>query len=47
MAEAVETLGSLDSPASLDVVVNAAGVLSFAHSHEHTLEDWNRVIGIT
>jgi NAD(P)-dependent dehydrogenase (short-subunit alcohol dehydrogenase family) len=40
VAEAVEQLGHLD------VVVNAAGVLSFSHSHEHSLREWDRVIGI-
>lgn len=40
VTEAVVLLGHLD------VVVNAAGVLSFAHSHEHTVAEWDRVIGI-
>jgi NAD(P)-dependent dehydrogenase (short-subunit alcohol dehydrogenase family) len=38
--EAVDRLGTLD------VVVNVAGVLSFSHSHEQSLEEWNRLIGI-
>ncbi|MGD0881344.1 MAG: SDR family NAD(P)-dependent oxidoreductase [Acidimicrobiales bacterium] len=37
---AVATLGSLD------VVVNVAGVLSFSHSHEVTLDEWNRLIAV-
>jgi meso-butanediol dehydrogenase/(S,S)-butanediol dehydrogenase/diacetyl reductase len=40
LAEALGRLGHLD------VVVNAAGVLSFSHSHEHTLAEWDKVIGI-
>jgi NAD(P)-dependent dehydrogenase (short-subunit alcohol dehydrogenase family) len=40
VAESVGRLGRLD------VVVNAAGVLSFCHSHEHTLDEWNRLITI-
>ncbi len=30
----------------LDVLVNAAGILRAAHSHECTLDMWNQVIGI-
>jgi meso-butanediol dehydrogenase / (S,S)-butanediol dehydrogenase / diacetyl reductase len=30
----------------LDVVVNAAGVLSFSHTHEVSLDEWNRLITI-
>lgn len=37
---AVETLGGLDS------LVNAAGVLRAAHTHETTLELWNQIVGI-
>lgn len=37
---AVETLGGLDS------LVNAAGVLRAAHTHETSLELWNRIVGI-
>ncbi len=40
VAEAVGRLGSLD------VVVNVAGVLSFSHTHEVTLDEWNRLITI-
>jgi NAD(P)-dependent dehydrogenase (short-subunit alcohol dehydrogenase family) len=38
--------GAVDTLGSLDVVVNVAGVLSFGHSHEVTLEEWNRLITI-
>ncbi len=31
---------------SLDVVVNVAGVLSFSHTHELTLDEWNRLIAV-
>ncbi len=31
---------------SLHVVVNAAGVLSFHHAHEHSLAEWNRLVAI-
>ncbi|BBZ50834.1 SDR family oxidoreductase [Mycobacterium heidelbergense] len=37
---AVETLGGLDS------LVNAAGILRAAHTHETSLELWNRIVGI-
>ena len=37
---AVETLGGLDS------LVNAAGMLRAAHTHETSLEQWNQIIGI-
>jgi NAD(P)-dependent dehydrogenase (short-subunit alcohol dehydrogenase family) len=40
VAEAVDRLGTLD------VVVNVAGVLSFAHTHEQSLDEWNRLVGI-
>ena len=40
VAEAVERLGTLD------VVVNVAGVLSFSHTHEQSLDGWNRLISI-
>ncbi len=38
--------GAVDTLGSLDVVVNVAGVLSFGHSHELTLDEWDRLIGI-
>lgn len=40
VADAVTLLGRLD------VVVNAAGVLSFSRSHEQTLEGWDRLVGV-
>jgi meso-butanediol dehydrogenase/(S,S)-butanediol dehydrogenase/diacetyl reductase len=40
VATAVERLGALD------VVVNVAGVLSFGHTHEQSLEEWNRLVSI-
>jgi NAD(P)-dependent dehydrogenase (short-subunit alcohol dehydrogenase family) len=40
VADAVETLGGLD------VVVNAAGVLSFSHTHEQSLDEWDRLVAI-
>jgi meso-butanediol dehydrogenase/(S,S)-butanediol dehydrogenase/diacetyl reductase len=38
--------GAVDTLGPLDVVVNVAGVLSFGHSHELTLGEWNRLIAI-
>jgi NAD(P)-dependent dehydrogenase (short-subunit alcohol dehydrogenase family) len=35
-----------DRLGGLDVVVNVAGVLSFSHTHEVTLDEWNRLIAI-
>src|SRR5665213_2336942 len=43
---AVSTEDGVDALGSLDVVVNVAGVLSFGHSHELTLAEWNRLIAI-
>jgi NAD(P)-dependent dehydrogenase (short-subunit alcohol dehydrogenase family) len=40
VSSAVSTLGRLD------VVVNVAGVLSFSHTHEHTLEEWDRLLAV-
>jgi len=37
---AVDQLGGLDS------VVNAAGILRAAHTHETSLELWNRIVGV-
>lgn len=40
MAGVAEQLGAID------VLVNAAGILRAAHTHESTLEMWNQVIGV-
>jgi NAD(P)-dependent dehydrogenase (short-subunit alcohol dehydrogenase family) len=40
VAEAIRRLGSLD------VVVNVAGVLSFSHTHELSLDEWSRLIAV-
>jgi meso-butanediol dehydrogenase/(S,S)-butanediol dehydrogenase/diacetyl reductase len=40
VAESLTRLGGLD------VVVNAAGVLSFTHTHEQTLDDWTRLVTV-
>jgi NAD(P)-dependent dehydrogenase (short-subunit alcohol dehydrogenase family) len=40
VAESAERLGKLD------VVVNVAGVLSFSHTHQLSLDEWNRLITI-
>lgn len=40
MGQAVENLGGLD------VLVNAAGILRSAHTHEMPLADFNRIIGV-
>ncbi|MFI1911994.1 SDR family NAD(P)-dependent oxidoreductase [Nocardia sp. NPDC020380] len=40
VSDAVEFLGGLD------VLVNAAGILRAAHTHEMPFEDWNKVIGV-
>jgi NAD(P)-dependent dehydrogenase (short-subunit alcohol dehydrogenase family) len=37
---AVDTLGGLDS------LVNAAGILRAAHTHQMSLQDWNQIIGV-
>src|SRR6266568_760526 len=39
-AQALELLGGLD------VLVNAAGIMRAAHTHEMPFEDWNQVIGV-
>jgi NAD(P)-dependent dehydrogenase (short-subunit alcohol dehydrogenase family) len=38
--------GALDALGSLDVLVNVAGILSFSHSHEVTLDEWTRIITV-
>jgi NAD(P)-dependent dehydrogenase (short-subunit alcohol dehydrogenase family) len=40
VCEAVETLGGLDS------LINAAGILRAAHTHETSLELWNQIVGV-
>ncbi|BBZ72133.1 SDR family NAD(P)-dependent oxidoreductase [Mycobacterium paraseoulense] len=40
VCRAVETLGGLDS------LVNAAGILRAAHTHQTTLELWNQIVGV-
>ncbi|MFZ3469812.1 SDR family NAD(P)-dependent oxidoreductase [Streptomyces sp. 4.24] len=41
VAAAVDALGG-----SLDVLVNAAGILRSSHTHETTLELWNKIISV-
>ncbi|MEW2353402.1 SDR family oxidoreductase [Spirillospora sp. NPDC029432] len=41
-----ETATALAELGGLDVLVNAAGMLRGAHTHECSLELWNRVIGV-
>ncbi len=38
--------GAVERFGQLDVVVNMAGILSATHSHEETLENWERVIRV-
>lgn len=38
--------GALETLGSLDVLVNVAGILSFGHSHEVTLDEWNRLLAV-
>ena len=37
---------SVDRLGGLDVAVNVAGVLSFSHTHEVTIDEWNRLIAV-
>jgi meso-butanediol dehydrogenase / (S,S)-butanediol dehydrogenase / diacetyl reductase len=37
---------SVDRLGGLDVVANVAGVLSFSHTHEVTIDEWNRLIAV-
>ncbi|MFI1913263.1 SDR family NAD(P)-dependent oxidoreductase [Nocardia sp. NPDC020380] len=41
VAQAVENLGG-----GLDALINAAGILRSAHTHDMPLEDWNRIITV-
>jgi meso-butanediol dehydrogenase/(S,S)-butanediol dehydrogenase/diacetyl reductase len=38
--------GAVERLGSLHVVANVAGVLSFSHTHEVSLDEWNRLISI-
>ncbi len=38
--------GALATLGTLDVLANVAGVLSFSHAHEVTLEEWNRLLAV-
>jgi meso-butanediol dehydrogenase/(S,S)-butanediol dehydrogenase/diacetyl reductase len=38
--------GSIEVLAGLDVVVNAAGILSFSHTHEQSTDEWNRIVAV-
>ncbi|MGF2943957.1 SDR family NAD(P)-dependent oxidoreductase [Mycobacterium sp. Lab-001] len=38
--------GAADALGGLDSLVNAAGMLRAAHTHETTLELWNRIVGV-
>jgi NAD(P)-dependent dehydrogenase (short-subunit alcohol dehydrogenase family) len=38
--------GSVEVLAGLDVVVNAAGILSFSHTHEQSIDEWNRIVAV-
>jgi len=40
VCRAVETLGGLDS------LINAAGILRAAHTHQTSIELWNQIIGV-
>jgi NAD(P)-dependent dehydrogenase (short-subunit alcohol dehydrogenase family) len=40
VAEVVQRFGKLD------VLCNNAGILKFCHTHECTLEDWNRILAV-
>jgi NAD(P)-dependent dehydrogenase (short-subunit alcohol dehydrogenase family) len=37
---------AIDALGGLEVLVNAAGVQRCAHTHEHTLEDWNWTLAV-
>jgi len=38
--------GTLAELGSLDVLANVAGVLSFSHAHEVTIDEWNRLLAV-
>ena len=38
--------GAVAELGSLDVLVNVAGILSFSHAHEVTLDEWNRLLAV-
>jgi NAD(P)-dependent dehydrogenase (short-subunit alcohol dehydrogenase family) len=38
--------GALGTLGSLDVLVNVAGILSFSHAHEVSLDEWNRLLAV-
>ena len=38
--------GAVAELGGLDVLVNVAGILSFSHAHEVTLEEWTRIITV-
>jgi len=38
--------GALETLGSLDVLVNVAGILSFSHAHEVSLDEWNRLLAV-
>ena len=46
-AEVEETVKTcIDTYGRIDVLCNIAGILQFKHTHEYSLEDWNRIIGV-
>lgn len=46
-AEVEETVASaLERFGRLDVLCNVAGILRFGHTHEFSLEDWHRILGV-
>jgi NAD(P)-dependent dehydrogenase (short-subunit alcohol dehydrogenase family) len=46
-ASVAELVGStVEALGGIDVVVNVAGVLSFSSTHEHTLEEWDRLLAV-
>ncbi len=42
-AAVADTVGSFGR---LDVLCNVAGILQFGHTHEFSLEDWNRILAV-